>query len=106
MRTIQLTDETFETSVLKADKPVLVDFGAEWCPPCRAMEPVLTALAQEANGKAYIGKLDVDKNPITSGKYGIRNLPTLIVFKSGEPVLKMVGVAPKHVISQKLKALL
>lgn len=106
MNTIEITDETFETSVLKSDKPVLVDFGAEWCPPCRAMEPVLKELAQETNGKAYIGKLDVDANPIISGKYGIRNLPTLMVFKAGEPVLKMVGAAPRHVISQKLDAFL
>ncbi len=104
MKSIELTDSNFESFLLKSDKPVLVEFGADWCPPCQAMIPVLEALAEENDGKAVIAKLDVDTNPVTADRYGIRNLPTMLIFKGGEPKVKMVGAGPKHFISQKLSA--
>lgn len=102
MKVLEITDSTFEDLVLKSREAVLLEFGAPWCPPCRAMIPVLEALAKETNGRALIGKMDVDENPISVAKYGIRNLPTMLIFKNGEPVVKMVGAGPKHHIYEKL----
>ena len=101
---IEITDSNFEEVVLNADKPVLIDFWAVWCGPCRAIAPVVEELAEEFSGQVVIGKLDVDSNPETSMKYGVRSIPTLLVFKGGEVVDKHVGVAPKAVLAGKLMA--
>lgn len=101
---VEITDANFEEVVLKSDKPVLVDFWAEWCGPCRMVGPIVEELATEYEGKAVIGKVNVDNNQEVSGKFGIRNIPTLLVFKNGEIVDKQVGVAPKNVLAGKLDA--
>lgn len=101
---IELTDSNFEAEVLKSDKPVLVDFWAEWCGPCKMIGPLVEELATEYEGKAVIGKVDVDTNPEISAKFGIRSIPTLLVFKNGEIVDKQVGAVPKTVLSEKLDA--
>lgn len=101
---IELTDANFDEIVLKSDKPVLVDFWAEWCGPCRMVGPVVEELSNEYNGKAVVGKVDVDNNPNISMKFGIRNIPTLLIFKNGEIVDKHVGAAPKSVLAGKLEA--
>ncbi len=103
---IELTDANFEEKVLKSDKPVLVDFWAEWCGPCRMVSPIVNELATEFEGKAVIGKVDVDKNPEVSAKFGIRNIPTILFFKNGEVVDKQVGVAQKNVLASKIEDLL
>ncbi|MDH5602806.1 MAG: thioredoxin [Cyclobacteriaceae bacterium] len=102
-KTIVLTDSNFE-EVIKSDKPVLVDFWAEWCGPCRMVGPLVEELAGEYEGKAVIGKLNVDENPGVSAKFGIRSIPTLLVFKGGEIVDKQIGAVPKGVLAQKLDA--
>lgn len=102
-KTIEITDSNFE-EIINSDKPVLVDFWAEWCGPCRMIGPVVEELAGEYNGKAVIGKVNVDENPNVSAKFGIRSIPTLLVFKNGEIVDKQVGAVPKGVLSQKLDA--
>ena len=101
---VELTDQNFQEKVLQSDKPVLVDFWAEWCGPCLQMAPMIDELANDYDGKAVIGKLDVDSNPQTASAYGIRNIPTLLVFKNGEVVDKQVGAAPKNALSQKLES--
>ena len=101
---LEITDANFEELVLKSDKPVLVDFWAEWCGPCRMVGPVVEELAKEYDGKAVIGKVNVDNNSGISAKFGIRNIPTLLFFKNGEVVEKHVGVAAKNVLAEKLNA--
>ena len=100
---IELTDSNFDDIVMKSEVPVLVDFWAEWCGPCRMVGPVVEELAKEYEGKAVVGKVDVDNNPEISTKYGIRNIPTLLFFKNGEIVDKQVGAVPKTVLSGKLQ---
>jgi len=100
--TIEITDSNFEEVVLKADKPVLVDFWAEWCGPCRMVGPVVEELSNEYEGKVVIGKVDVDNNPEVSMKFGIRNIPALLFFKDGEIVDKQIGAVPKSVLAEKL----
>jgi thioredoxin 1 len=100
---IEITDSNFQ-EVLASDKPVLVDFWAEWCGPCRMIGPIVEELAGEYEGKAVIAKVDVDSNPNVSAKYGIRSIPTLLVFKNGEVVDKQIGAVPKAVLSKKLEA--
>lgn len=97
------TDSNFETDVLKSDVPVLVDFWAEWCPPCKLMGPIIEDLANEIDGaKLKIGKLDVDANQASSMKYSVMSIPTMLVFKNGEVAGKIVGAMPKEVLLEKL----
>jgi thioredoxin 1 len=103
---IELTDANFEELVMKSDKPVLVDFWAVWCGPCRMVGPIVEELANDYGDKAVIGKVDVDNNPEISAKFGIRNIPTLLFFKNGEIVDKQVGAAPKQTFAEKLDALM
>lgn len=103
---IELTDSNFEENVLKSDKPVLVDFWAEWCGPCRMVAPIVSELAKEYEGKAVVGKVDVDSNPKISADFGIRNIPTILFFKNGEVVDKQVGAVPKSVLASKIESLL
>ena len=103
---IEFTDANFEELVIKSDKPVLVDFWAEWCGPCRMIAPIVGELADEYAGKAVIGKVDVDNNPGIASKYGIRNIPTILFFKGGEVADKQVGAVPKQKLVEKLNALL
>ncbi len=103
MKPLEITDANFE-EVINNDKPVLVDFWAEWCGPCKMIGPVVEELAADYDGKAVIGKVNVDENPAVSAKFGIRSIPTLLVFKGGEIVDKQVGAVPKGVLSSKLDA--
>lgn len=103
MDTIEITDSNFN-EVLNTDKPVLVDFWAEWCGPCKMIGPVVKELAGEYDGKAVIGKVNVDENPGTAAQFGIRSIPTLLVFKNGEVVDKQIGAVPKAVLAGKLDA--
>jgi thioredoxin 1 len=93
--TVTVTDDTFETDVLNSDKTVLVDFWAEWCGPCKMIAPVLEEIAGENTGSLTVAKLDTDANPVTMRTYGIMSIPTLIVFKDGQPVKQMVGARGK-----------
>ena len=102
-KAIEITDTNFE-EVIGSEKPVLVDFWAEWCGPCKMIGPIVEELAGEYDGKAVIGKVDVDNNPQVSAKFGIRSIPTLLVFKGGEIVDKQIGAVPKNVLSEKLDA--
>jgi thioredoxin 1 len=103
---LEVTDATFSEVVLKSDKPVLVDFWAAWCGPCRMLAPIVEELNSEYDGKAVIAKVDVDSNQEFAAKYGVRNIPTVLIFKGGDVVDKQVGVAPKLVYTEKLEALL
>ncbi|QTN39616.1 thioredoxin [Cryomorphaceae bacterium] len=100
---LELDQSNFDT-IINSDKPVLVDFWAEWCGPCRMVGPIVEELANDYADKAVVGKVNVDNNSEISMKYGIRNIPTLLVFKNGEVVDKQVGVAPKEVLAGKLDA--
>ncbi len=104
MKPLEITDENFEKEVLNSDIPVLIDFWAAWCGPCRMIAPLVEELAGEYEGKVKIGKLDVDNNQQTAIKYGVRSIPTLLVFKDGEVKDTIIGAVPKSQISQKLDA--
>ncbi|HZJ73348.1 MAG TPA: thioredoxin [Perlabentimonas sp.] len=104
--TLEITDANFEELVLKTDKPVLLDFWAEWCGPCRIVGPFVEEIAKEFEGKAVVGKVDVDNNPDVASKFGIRNIPTILFFKDGEVVDKQIGVAQKAALIKKLEAFL
>ena len=103
---IEITDANFEELVVKSDKPVMIDFWAVWCGPCRMIAPIVEEMSGEYEGKAVIGKVDVDSNPEVAMKYGIRNIPTVLFVKNGEVADKQVGAAPKQVFTQKLDALI
>tara|TARA_Y100000817_G_scaffold130201_1_gene102083 strand:+ start:130 stop:498 length:369 start_codon:yes stop_codon:yes gene_type:complete len=103
---LELNDSIFEEKVLKSDKPVLVDFWAEWCGPCRMVGPIIDELSKDFEGKAVIGKIDVDANQEFAAKYGVRNIPTVLLFKDGELVSRQVGVAPKKTYEDAINAAL
>jgi thioredoxin 1 len=104
MHPIEITDSNFELEVAKSDIPVLLDFWAVWCGPCKMIAPIVEELAGEYQGKIKIGKVDVDNNPGVASKYGIRSIPTLLIFKGGKKVDEIVGAVPKPMITNKLNA--
>ena len=103
---LELTDQNFDTIVLQAQKPVIVDFWAEWCGPCRMVGPIVEEIGKEYEEKVIVGKLDVDSNPAVTQKFGIRNIPTVLFFKDGKIADKQVGAVPKSNLVNKLEALL
>ncbi len=103
---LEITDANFEELVINSDKPVMLDFWAVWCGPCRMIAPIVEEMSGEYEGKAVIGKVDVDNNQDVAMKYGIRNIPTVLFIKNGEVVDKQVGAGPKQVFTSKLDALL
>jgi thioredoxin 1 len=104
--TIEITDSNFQEVVIDGGKPVLVDFWAEWCGPCRMLTPVVKELSTDYEGRVIVGKVDVDSNPGISAKYGIRNIPTILFFKNGQVVDKQVGVVPKGSLVNKIETML
>lgn len=106
MKPITITDDNFNTEVLKSDKPVLIDFWAVWCGPCKMIAPIVEELAAEYDGKIKVGKLDVDNNQQSAINYGVRSIPTLLIFKGGKVVDTIIGAVPKVHIKQKLDAVL
>lgn len=103
-KTIEFNDNNFEEEVLKSDQTVLVDFWAEWCGPCRMVGPIVEEIAGEYEGKAKVGKVNVDFNPEVSVKYGIRSIPSLLIFKNGQVVDQIVGAVPKSHLTKQLDA--
>ena len=101
---LEFTDANFEELVMKSDKPVLVDFWAEWCGPCRMVGPAVEEISKDFEGKAVVGKVNVDNNPNISMQFGIRNIPALLFFKGGQIVDKQIGAVPKSVLVGKLEA--
>jgi thioredoxin 1 len=102
-KVFQFTDAQFDTDVLKSDIPVVVDFWATWCAPCLAIAPILDQLADEYEGRIKVGKVNVDENPATPGQYGVRGIPTMILFKDGEIVDQLVGAVPKKQVEALLQ---
>jgi len=101
---LEITDTTFEEIVLKSDKPVMVDFWAQWCGPCKMVGPIIDEISDEYQGKAIVGKVDVDANQEFAAKYGVRNIPTVLVFKNGEVVSRQVGASPKKIYTEVIDA--
>jgi len=102
-KVVELTDDSFDSDVLQSKTPVLVDFWASWCAPCKAISPVVDGLAAEYDGKVKVAKLNVDENPATPGQYGVRGIPTLILFKDGKVVDQVVGAVPKNQLEGLIK---
>jgi len=102
--TVKATDTSFEQEVLKSDTPVLVDFWAEWCGPCRMIGPSLEDIAKEMDGKLKVVKVNIDENPMSPSKYGVRSIPTLLVFKGGQVAATKIGAAPKNQLAQWLNS--
>lgn len=100
---VEVTDDTFESEVISSDLPVLVDFWAEWCAPCKMIAPIVEDLAVEYDGKVKFAKMDVDSNTNVPSSFGIRSIPTLLIFKSGSPVGQIVGAVPKTVLKSRLE---
>ena len=103
---LEITDSNFEETVLKSDKPVLVDFWAAWCGPCRMVGPIIDELSEEYEGKAVVGKVDIDSNQQYAAQFGVRNIPTVLVFKNGELIDRKVGVSSKNDYAQALDSLI
>ncbi|MFO7621744.1 MAG: thioredoxin [Bacteroidales bacterium] len=103
---LEVNDNNFDEVVMKADKPVIVDFWAEWCGPCRMIAPVIDEISKEYSGKAIVAKCDVDESPSVAAQFGIRNIPTVLFFKDGKVADKQVGAVPKKNYADKLDALL
>ncbi len=101
---VMVSDSTFDSEVLSSETPVLVDFWAPWCGPCRMIAPVVESLAQEYQGRLTVAKLNVDENPATAQKYQVMGIPTLILFKGGEPVERIVGYMPKEDLQRRVEA--
>lgn len=101
---LAITDATFEEVVLKSDKPVMVDFWAAWCGPCRMVGPIIDEISNEYDGRAVVGKVDVDAHQEFAAKYGVRNIPTVLTFKNGEVVHRQVGVAQKKTYTDSIDA--
>ena len=106
MSLVQITDDNFETEVLKSDIPIIIDFWAEWCSPCRLIAPIMAELAEEYKGKIKVGKLDVDSNQQTAIKYGVRSIPTVLMLKNGEVKEVVIGAVPKAMFVDKINSLL
>ena len=102
MATLKVNDENFDTEVLKSSKPIVVDFWAEWCGPCKMVSPIVEELSDEYDGKLKVTKLDVDSNPQTAASFGIRGIPTLLVFKDGAAIDQIVGAVPKSTLTERL----
>lgn len=102
MSGVILTDDTFEAEVLKSDKPVIVDFWAEWCQPCKMLEPIINELASEYEGRVKFAKMNVDENTQIPSSFGIMSIPTVMIFKEGKPVTGLIGVQPKQTYQQSL----
>jgi thioredoxin 1 len=105
-KALEVTDSTFEQEVLQATQPVLVDFWAVWCSPCKAVAPIVEELAGEYEGKLKVMKLDVDDNPRTAVAYGVQSIPTLLVFKDGKPAERIIGAVPKKAIVDKIQSVI
>ena len=103
---LEITDSNFDELVLKSDKPVVVDFWAEWCGPCKMIGPLINEMSKDYEGKALVGKVNVDQNANVSAQFGVRSIPTVLFIKNGEVVDKSVGAVPKSTLESKLKALL
>jgi thioredoxin 1 len=103
---LQVTDQNFETTVAAAEQPVLIDFWATWCAPCKMLKPVIDELAAEYEGRVIVAELDVDANPVTSSKFTVLSIPTLILFRGGKPAERIVGYKPKAHLRQRIDAVL
>jgi len=106
MSELQLTEDNWEQEVIQSDKPVLIDFWAPWCGPCRMVSPIVSEIAQEYADKLKVGKLNTDEEPGVAVKYGIMSIPTLMIFKNGEVADQLIGASPKEYITQKLDEIL